>query len=362
MTQSAEDSSAAASAPGQGEGDSALNQAGPSETTTPPQPAAPPWGLSFYLFVEPLATGKVVVDLSAGGGPGAELLRKAGALEVLSPSQAGLPLPFPDGCADIVMCALTAVEVGDDHQRAALFAELYRIVRRDGLCVVRVVAAALENAAAGVSLRAALADMALQQFATVDIVEETPFRAVSYFVPGSDELAVSEAMARVGGNPSHLIALCAAADEHSWRLSESLLVPTGPGEGGETGEGEMAAWRAEVTRISALNATITREREDMRERQMTWQDRTERLGKTISNMRKDVERYLRQMSDDAAARELLSLERDQLLRKLASAEGELEAANHEIENQKSNAQALRKEVARLRAARGSSTGPGRGPA
>jgi FtsZ-binding cell division protein ZapB len=204
--------------------------------------------------------------------------------------------------------------------------------------------------------------MALQQFATVDIVEETPFRAVSYFVPGSDELAVSEAMARVGGNPSHLIALCAAAAEHSWRLSESLLVPTGPGEGGETGEGEMAAWRAEVTRLSALNATITREREDMRERQMTWQDRTERLSRTISTMRKDVERYLRQMSDDAAARELLSLERDQLLRKLASAEYELEAANHEIENQKSSAQALRKEVARLRAARGSSTGPGRGPA
>jgi hypothetical protein len=362
MTQSAEDSSTADSAPAQGECDAALNPAVPSETATPHQSAASPWGLSFYLFVEPLATGKVVVDLSARGGPGAELLRKAGALEVLSPSQAGLPLPFPDGCADIVMCALTAVEVGDDGQRAALFAELYRIMRRDGLCVVRVVAATLENAAVGVSLRAALADMALQQFATVDIVEETPFRAVSYFVPGSDELAVSEAMARVGGNPSHLIALCAAAAEHSWRLSESLLVPTGPGEGGETGEGEMAAWRAEVTRLSALNATITREREDMRERQMTLQDRSERLDKTVSNMRKDVERYLRQMSDDAAARELLSLERDQLLRKLASAEGELEAANHEIENQKSSAQALRKEVARLRAARGSSTGPGRGPA
>jgi regulator of replication initiation timing len=315
--------------------------------------------------VEPLGIGKVVVDLSAGGGPGAELLRKAGALDVLFPSKAGLPLPFPDGGADVVMCALTAAEVGDDRKRAALFAELHRIVRRDGMCVVRVVAAALESAAVGVSLRAALADMALEQFATVDIIEETPFRAVSYFVPGSDDLAVSEAMASVGGKPSHLIALCTAALERCWHMSESLLVPTGPGEGGEASEGELAAWRVEVTRLTAMNATIARERDEMRERQMMLQDRAERLGKTISAMRKDVERYLRQISDDAAARELLTLERDKLRRKIASVEGEIEAANREVDQQKSNVQALRKEVARLRAARGGSSGStagtGRGP-
>jgi len=343
MTQAAEDSRTAAPA-----------------SARPPS-AEPPWGLAFYLFAEPFCIGKVVVDLSTGGGPGAEMLRKAGAVDVLFPARPGLPLPFPDGGADLVICALTAAEVTDDRQRAALFAEIRRVLRRDGMCVVRAVAAALENAAVGVSLLAVLADMALEHFATVDIVEETPFRAVSYFIPGSDDLAVSEAMSKVGGKPSHLIALCTAAAERTWRLSESLLVPTGPGEGGEAGEGELAAWRAEVERLTAANVAIARERDELRERQMMLQDRAERLGRTVATMRKDVERYLRQIGDDAAARELLTLERDQLRRKIATLEGDVEAANREIDKQKSSVQALRKEVARLRAARGNPAGSGREP-
>jgi hypothetical protein len=359
MTQYAKDSSAVVPAPAQGGG--ATPVAGEPEALPSLESTDPPWGLSFYLFLEPMGAGKVVVDLSARGGPGAELLRKAGALDVLFPSKPGLPLPFPDGGADLVICPLSAAEVTDDSRRAALFAELHRIARRDGMCVVRVVATALASAAVGVSLRAALADMALQQFATVDIVEETPFRAVSYFVPGSDDLAVSEAMSTVGGKPSHLIALCTAAPERCWHMSESLLVPTGPGEGGEASEGELAAWRAEVVRLTAANTSIARERDEMRERQMMLQDRAERLGMTVSAMRKDVERYLRQISDDAAARELLELEREQLRRKIASVEGDIEAANREIDTQKSSVQALRKEVARLRAARGGAAGTGRGP-
>jgi hypothetical protein len=270
-------------------------------------------------------------------------------------------LPFPDGGADLVICALTAAEVADDGQRAALFAEIRRVLRRDGTCLVRVVATALEDAAVGVSLRAVLADMALEHFATVDIVEETPFRAVSYFVPGSEDLAVSEAMSKVGGKPSHLIALCTAATERTWHLSESLLVSTGPGEGGETGEGELAAWRAEVERLTVVNGGIARERDELRERQMILQDRAERLGRTVAAMRKDVERYLRQIGDDAASRELLTLERDQLRRKIATLEGDVEVATREIDKQKSSVQALRKEVARLRAARGGSAGSGREP-
>ena len=35
------------------------------------------------------------------------------------------------------------------------------------------------------------------------------------------------------------------------------------------------------------------------------------MSKTVGVLRKDVERYLRQISDDAAARELLAMERDQ---------------------------------------------------
>jgi SAM-dependent methyltransferase len=320
----------------------------------------PPWGLSFYLFVEPFAVGKVVVDLSVGGGPGSELLRRSGAVEVLSPERTGLPLPFPDGGADVVIGALTSAELVGDANRAAFLTEIRRVLRQDGMCILRVVAQTLATLAAGVSLRAALADLVLEHFATVDIIEETPFLAVSFFTPGSDDLAVSEAMAKVGGKPSHFIALCTAAAERTWQLSESLLVPTGPGGGVEAGEGELAAWRAEVDRLTARNAEIARERDNLRERQMMLEDRAERMSKTVLALRKDVERYLRQMSDDAAGRELLTLEREQLRRKLVATEGERVTGARELERQKANVQALRKEVARLRAARGE-PGSGREP-
>ncbi len=364
MTHYAKDSRSVTSPPAQGEGSKPLapDSARASQSSAEHPSGDPPWGLPLYLFVEPFSVGKVVVDLSAGGSPGAEMLRNAGAVEVLSPTRVGLPLPFPDGGADLLICALSAAEVTDDHRRTALFGEIRRVLRREGMCLVRVAAADLEEAAAGVSVRAVLADMALEHFATVDIVEETPFRAVSYFTPGSDELAVSEAMSKVGGRPSHLIALCTAAAERPWHLSESLLVPTGPGDGGEAGEGELGAWRAEVERLTATNAAITRERDELRERQMMLQDRVERLGRTVAAMRKDIERFLRQISDESAARELLTLDREQLRRKVASIEGEIEVANREVESQKSSVQALRKEVARLRAARAKTAGPGRGPA
>ena len=156
-----------------------------------------PWGLPFYLFVEPIGIGKVVVDLSPGGGPGPELLRRAGAVEVFSPGRAGLPLPFPSGGADLVLCGLPEAAVVDENRRAALLAEVHRVLRHDGMCAMRVVASSLVNVAVGITLRAALADLLLEHFATVDIVEETPFRGVSFFSPGSDELAVSEAISRL---------------------------------------------------------------------------------------------------------------------------------------------------------------------
>jgi SAM-dependent methyltransferase len=312
---------------------------------------APYWGLSFYLFAEPFGVGKVVVDLS-GGGPGAELLRRAGAVQVLSVVSSGLPLPFPNAAADVVIGALSDAMAADDRERANFFAEIRRILRPEGMCLVRVAASVLARIAAGASARAVLADIVLEHFATVDIVEETPFRAVSFFAPGCDELAVSEAMARVAGKPSHFVALCTPAAERTWQLSESLLVPTGSVDAGEANQTELAAWRAEVTRLTERTEEIAREREALRERQMTLQDSIERQGKSVSTMRKDIERFLRQISDDAAARELLSLERDQVRRKLAQSEAEVEAANCEVYRQKAIAQALRKEVARLRAARG----------
>jgi hypothetical protein len=364
MTQLAEDETPSSGASAPGERSTPPGQGGgPAETVRGAGSTDKPWGLSFYLFIEPFAVGKVVVDLaSRGDGPGPELLRRAGAMEVLAPAEPKLPLSFPDAGVDLVICGLGATEFADESKRTALLAEVRRVLRGDGMAAVRVLASVLEEAVVGSSLRAALTDLALQHFATVDIVEETPFRAISYFAPGSDDLAVSEAMSKVGGRPSHLIAFCTPATERTWHLSESLLVPTGPGAGGEpASEGELAAWRAEVDRLNAKIAETARERDELRERQMVGQDKAERLGRTVATLRKDVERYLRQISDDSAARELLNLERDQLRRRLAEAQEEIVAAQRESDNQKALVQSLRKEVARLRAARGTVAGTDRNP-
>jgi SAM-dependent methyltransferase len=361
MTRSAEDESPPAQPEGRAHGEGADIAASPAADDAASDPDC---ALSFYLFIEPFTAGKVVVDLAGGGGrgggPGPELLRRAGAVEVLTPATSGLPLPFPSAGVDVVVCSLGPAEVEDDARRSALLAEVRRVLRPGGMLVARVVARVLEDVAVGVSLRAALADLALEHFATVDIIEETPFRAVSYFVPGSDDLAVSEAMSKVGGRPSHLIAFCTAAAERTWHLSESLLVPTGPGDGDGLSDGELVAWKAEVGRLTAKLTEVSRERDDLREREMVVQDRAERTDRTVSTLRKDVERYLRQISDDAAARELLGLERDQVRRKLSAIQEELLTAQHEVEKHKSSVQALRKEVARLRAARAGATGHGSG--
>jgi hypothetical protein len=215
---------------------------------------------------------------------------------------------------------------------------------------------------AGGSLRAALTDRLLEHWATVDIVEESPFKGVSFFAPGSEELAVSEAITRLASQPSHLIGLCTNTVDRPWQLSESLLVPTGNFDDAGATDGELSAWVCEVERLGAKVAGIARERDELRERQMAVQDRAERMETIVARQRKDVERYLRQVSDDAAARELLLLEREQGRRALATSQSALAKATQELDKLRASVRALGKEVARLRAARGTGQGTGAGSA
>jgi regulator of replication initiation timing len=91
---------------------------------------------------------------------------------------------------------------------------------------------------------------------------------------------------------------------------------------------------------------------------MTLRDRADRLERTVAALRKDVERYLRQISDDAAARELLALERDDLRRNLAAATRQAADASREVERRQVALRTLEKEVIRLRAARRGGTPDG----
>jgi regulator of replication initiation timing len=102
---------------------------------------------------------------------------------------------------------------------------------------------------------------------------------------------------------------------------------------------------------------LARERDGARESAMTLQDRADRLERTVAVLRKDVERYLRQITDDAAARELLDLERDELRRNLAAATQQAAEAARELERRQVALRTIEKEVVRLRAARGEAGRP-----
>jgi hypothetical protein len=85
---------------------------------------------------------------------------------------------------------------------------------------------------------------------------------------------------------------------------------------------------------------------------MTLQDRADRLDRIAASLRKDVERTLRQLSNDAAARELLTLERSELRRQLDETTRLANESAQLAEKRQVALRALEKEVARLRAARG----------
>jgi hypothetical protein len=222
-------------------------------------------------------------------------------------------------------------------------------------------AALRKEGQSGPGLRSACTDLLLAHFATVDTVEQTQFGGVSFHVPGTDDLAVNESLARLSGAADHIVAFCTDASECPWALAESLLVPTEAGAGrtgaGQGAEEAVAAWQGEVARLDARSAELARERDGARESAMTLQDRADRLERTLAGLRKEVERTLRQMSNDAAARELLTLECDELRRKLIDATQKAADSTRELERRQILLRSLEKEVSRLRAARGGGARP-----
>jgi regulator of replication initiation timing len=314
-----------------------------------------PLPVSVYQLVEPLVAGRRVLNITTGeDGSGSAVLRHAGAADVVVCVPDGPGLPAPDAAVDVVLCGLS--QVGSDAEQGAWMAEIRRVLQPDGFCVLRLSAAAFRgDAQGGAGVQAACTDLLLSFFGTVDIVEETHFSGVSFHIPGADDLAVNESLTRLSGAADHLVALCSDAAERPWTLSESLLVPTATGvqaEAADPAPDLVAAWQGEAARLEARCAELERERADEREGAMTLQDRADRLDRTVAVLRKEVERFLRQISDDAAARELLAIERDDLRRNLSEATQQAADAAREIEKRQIALRTLEKEVARLRAARG----------
>jgi SAM-dependent methyltransferase len=305
--------------------------------------------LAAYLIAEPLVAGKVVLDVGPRPARAAERLARGGAREVLWGDGPGPALELSDQSVDVVMCVARLSAAASEVERHRWLAELRRVLRPDGFCLLRVSVAVLQSEER--SAAQVLEELVLTHFGICDLVPESPLVGVAYLAPGTEDVAVNEELARISGPPAHLVVLCAAGPERPWSLPESLLIPlSGAGAWPVPATPEdLAALREEIEGLLARHEAACRERDALREAAMTVQDRADQLEDTLSALRRETERHLRQISDDAAALELAALERERLERRSASAERALESQATQLHRRTADLVALERELARLRA-------------
>lgn len=323
-------------------------------TSTPPsEPSADAQAdslLAVYLMIEPLVAERIVLDVGPRAADAPERLRNAGARQVLLADGTLPRLSAEDRSADVVVCLERLSAAPDGVGRHRLLAELRRVTRPDGFCVVRVHAGDAQGAPGSRGGKsAAFEDLLRHHFSSVDIVSETRISGVSLSVPGVDDVAVNEALSRIAGDPTHFVALCTEAARRPWSLPESLLVPVANTPAPPTGGAEVAALRAEILSLAERLRVACAERDDMRERLMTAQDEVDRREATLSALRRDLTRHLHQGSEAAGARELAVVERDLADQRAASAERALEVLAAEAQALRTDVAALERELARLRA-------------
>jgi chromosome segregation ATPase len=163
-------------------------------------------------------------------------------------------------------------------------------------------------------------------------------------------VAVNEELASIAPEPTHFVALAADGPSRPWHLPESLIVPL-RGEGTQpvrAGAEDLAALREELEAVSLRHQAACVERDGLRDTLMTLEDQADRHEDALSTLRREAERHLRQLSDDAAALELATLERDRLEKKAASAERALESLGAQLQQRTAELAALEREVHRLR--------------
>jgi SAM-dependent methyltransferase len=323
---------------------------------------------SVYLLLETVVNGLMVAEVWPLHAEGGQRLERAGARRVVQVSPTELPLPFEDQSVDVVLCLARFSELTDDDERRVLLEELARVVTPAGFCVVRARCAPegegeSPHRGGGGLTRAELAALVAPHFARADLVAETPFLGASFFVPGTDEIAVNEDLTRLAASPRHVLLFCTPAAQAPWQLPESLLVPLDGLAELEAASARVMALDAELSRLadagSRLSDEVARleasarelglERDGLRETLMSLQDQGDRREAALSSVRRESERHLKQISDDATALEMLAMERDRAQRRAEEAErkaGEMEVA---LKRREVELARLERELARLRA-------------
>lgn len=340
----------------------------PSSSDSPPPSssggrAAPPAAatltdapLAAYLLAEPFVAGKVVLDVGPRPARAAERLDRAGAREVVVDDGPGPRLGRDDRSVDVVLCVARLSAPASEVERHRWLAELRRVLRPGGFCLARF--PAVSPTGRGGEARAGLETLLRHHFPTVDLVAEAPISAISYIAPGTDEVAVNEELATFSPDPTHFVALCAESTQRPWHLPESLIAPL-RGSGAApvlAGAEDLAALREEVESAAARLEAAHRERDTLRDTLMTMQDEADRHEEALSAARREAERHLRQLSDDSAALELTTIERDRLQKRADSAERALESLGTQLQQRTAELAALERELAR---ARGVKTGAAR---
>ncbi len=257
--------------------------------------------LAAYLPLEGLVAGRRVLDVR--GVPAAhDRLRRARARGVVSVG--ATPWRVPDASMDVVLL----LDAGSPVQPDVL-AEVKRVLSPQGFVAWRLAAPAGHS-------RGELTAPLTQAFATVESLGQVPIAGFTFDRGGSPEVVVAEDLFPTSAAPSHILALCAPGSDRPWEGLESWVVPLArpevAGRAAPPLPDERAAWEQRI-------AELLHEREYLREAVMTLQDERERLERLATNLRRDADRNLARLSEQAAALEVLGLERDHAERRAGRA-------------------------------------------
>jgi len=241
-------------------------------------------------------------------------------------------------------------------------AEMSRVLAPQGFCVLRLDGPLSEEGLSSEANggpeapigRSELLELLGEHFGRVDIVAETPFVGVSFFVPETDEMAINDDLAQLARTPTHSLVFCARGEERRWQLPESLLIPL-------SGYDALAAAAGRATRVenelsdlhrrmegeARSRQDLGRDRDDLQDQMMTLQEKLERQEAVLVDIRSQAERHLLQISRDQAALESLALARDQAERRAEAADRLRQEQEAVLRRREAEIAALEREVARL---------------